>query len=70
MGAFIYRILSLQPQLNYEINLVKQLTFPEIEKDWDIKDISNLLTNYSAILVKEFGQYIGIITDADLLKLA
>ena len=56
--------------VNAEVDLIKELPFPEIEKDWDIKDISNLLTNYSAVLVKERGQYIGIITDADLLKLA
>jgi predicted transcriptional regulator len=55
--------------INAEIDLIKQLPFPEIEKDWDIKDISNLLTNYPAVLVKEHGLYIGIITDADLLKL-
>lgn len=56
--------------INAEVDLIKELPFPEVEKDWDIKDISNLLTNYSAVLVKEQGRYIGIITDADLLKLA
>jgi len=55
--------------INAEVDLIKELPFPEVEKDWDIKDISNLLTNYSAVLVKEHGKYIGIITDADLLKL-
>ncbi len=56
--------------INAEVDLIKELPFPEIERDWDIKDISNLLTNYPAVLVKEHGKYIGIITDADLLKLA
>ena len=54
--------------INSEIDLIKELPFPEVEKNWDIKDISNLLSNYNAVLVKEFGNYIGIITDADLLK--
>ncbi len=54
--------------INAEVDIIKELPFPEIEKDWDVKDISNLLTNYSAVLVKEYGEYIGIITDADLLK--
>ncbi len=56
--------------INAEVDLIKELPFPEIEKDWDIKDISNLLSNYPAVLVKEHGQYIGIIADADLLKIA
>ena len=47
---------------------VKELPFPEIEKNWNIKDISNLLIKYSAVLVKEYDKYIGIITDADFLK--
>jgi predicted transcriptional regulator len=56
--------------INAEVDLIKELPFPEIEKDWDIKDISNLLSNYPAVLVKEHEQYIGIIADADLLKIA
>jgi len=56
--------------VNAKIEIIKELPFPEIEKDWDIKNISNLLTNYSAVLVKEYDEYIGIITDADLLKFA
>ena len=54
--------------INAKVDIIKELPFPEIEKDWDVKDISNLLTNYSAVLVKEYSEYIGIITDADLLK--
>ncbi|TFG28954.1 MAG: CBS domain-containing protein [Promethearchaeota archaeon] len=56
--------------INAEVELISELPFPEIEKDWDVKDISNLLANYPAVLVKELGIYIGIIADADLLKLA
>ena len=48
---------------------VKELPFPEVEKNWNVKDISNLLLNYPAILVKELGSYIGIITDSNFLKL-
>ncbi len=66
----IQKIITDTPDLiNAEINLVKELPFPEIKKDWAIKDISNMLLNYSAVLVKELGKYVGIITDADLLKI-
>ena len=61
-------ITDSHDMINSEIDLIKELPFPEVEKNWDIKDISNLLSNYNAVLVKEFGNYIGIITDADLLK--
>lgn len=65
----IQKTIIDNPELiNAKIDIIKQLPFPEIEKDWDIKDISNLLSNYSAILVKENNEYIGIITDADFLK--
>ncbi len=67
----IQKIVTDNPEMkDAKVDFIKELPFPEIEKDWDIKNISNLLTNYSAVLVKEFGEYIGIITDADLLKLA
>ena len=60
-----------QPELiNAEIDLIKELPFPEIEDDWDIKDVSNLLTNYSAVLVKKNNKYVGIIADADLLQIS
>ncbi len=66
----IQKLITDNPNLiNAEVELIKELPFPEIEKDWDIRDISNLLTNYPAVLVKEHGKYIGISTDADLLKL-
>ena len=54
--------------INAEIEIIKELPFPEVEKNWSIKDISNLLLNYPAVLVREYNKYIGIITDADLLK--
>ncbi|MHA1440130.1 MAG: CBS domain-containing protein [Promethearchaeota archaeon] len=67
----IQKTITDNPNLiNGDINLIKELPFPEIEKDWDIQEISNLLSNYPAILVKELGNYIGIITDADFLKFA
>lgn len=62
-------ITDNQDLINAEVDLIKELPFPVIEKDWDIRDISNLLTKYPAVLIKEHGKYIGIITDADLLKL-
>lgn len=49
---------------------IKEFAFPEVEKSWNVKDISNLLIKYSAVLVKENQQFVGIITDADFLKLS
>ena len=47
---------------------LKELPFPEVEKSWSVKEISNLLVNYPAVLVKDSNKYIGIITDSDFLK--
>lgn len=62
-------IMENSDLLNISISDVKELPFPEINKDWNLKDVSDLLVKYPAILVKEFDKYIGIITDADFLKL-
>ncbi|MHA1491213.1 MAG: CBS domain-containing protein [Promethearchaeota archaeon] len=68
-AKIIQKYITDNPDLiNIEIDNVKELPFPEIMKNWDIKDISNILTNYSAVLVKEYNKYIGIITDADFLQ--
>ena len=65
----IQKAITDNPELmNASVQIIKELPFPEIEKNWDIKGISNLLTNYSAVLVKEYDKYIGIITDADFLN--
>lgn len=67
----IQKFIADNPDLkNVNVLDLKQLPFPEIEKSWSIKAISNLLSNYPAVLVKEYDQFIGIITDADFLKLA
>jgi len=67
----IQKTIIDNPELvNATVDIIKELPFPEIEEVWDIKDISTLLTNYSAVLVKKNNKYIGIITDADLLKLS
>lgn len=55
--------------INVELSNLKELPFPEVKKNWNLKDISDLLIKYPAVLVKEFDKYIGIITDADILKL-
>jgi predicted transcriptional regulator len=55
--------------LNLKVIDVKELPFPEVEKNWSAKGISNLLLNYPAVLVKNFNKYVGIITDSDFLKL-
>lgn len=66
----IQKFIADHPDLkNVNVLDLKQLPFPEIEKDWSIKAISNLLSNYPAILVKEYNRFVGIITDADFLKL-
>ncbi|MFX0188046.1 MAG: CBS domain-containing protein [Candidatus Hodarchaeota archaeon] len=63
-------IIDRSELINAEVDLIKELPFPEIEEDWEIKDVSNLLTNYSAVLVKKNNKYIGIIADADLLQIS
>ncbi|MHA1150356.1 MAG: CBS domain-containing protein [Promethearchaeota archaeon] len=65
----IQKEITDNPELiNFEIELIKELPFPEIEKNWDLTDISNLLINYPAVLVRDGNNIIGIITDADLLR--
>jgi cystathionine beta-synthase len=56
--------------LNKDVSLIKELPFPEIDKIWNVKDISDLLLKYPAVLVKENDNFVGIITDSDLLKLS
>ena len=57
--------------LGAEISLIKELPFPEVGENWNVKDISDLLVKYSAVLVKdEKHNIVGIITDADFLKLS
>lgn len=63
-------IISHPGFLNKDVSLIKELPFPEIDKFWNVKDISDLLLKYPAILVKENDLFIGIITDSDLLKLS
>ncbi|MFX0179982.1 MAG: CBS domain-containing protein [Candidatus Hodarchaeota archaeon] len=66
----IQKEITDKPEIiNADIFLIKELPFPEVEVDWDAKDISNLLVNYPAVLVKRRDSYIGIITDSDFLKL-
>jgi len=57
--------------LGADVSLIKELPFPEVEENWNVKDISDLLVKYSAVLVKdEKHNIVGIITDADFLKLS
>jgi predicted transcriptional regulator len=56
--------------VNAQVELIKDLPFPEVKKERSLKDVSNILTTFSAVLIKERNQYIGIITDADFLKIA
>ena len=55
--------------LNLKVTDVKELPFPEVDKNWNVKDISSLLINYPAVLVKENKKFIGIITDSNFLNL-
>ena len=65
----IQELIADNPDIvNVNAMLVKELPFPEIQKDWNIKDISNLFIKYPAVLVKDFDKFIGIITNADFFK--
>ncbi len=67
----IQKYITDNPQIiSMDVSLIKELPFPEIDKNWNVKDISDLLLKYSAVLVKENNEYIGIITDSDLLRLS
>ncbi|MFX0083121.1 MAG: CBS domain-containing protein [Candidatus Hodarchaeota archaeon] len=56
--------------LGADVSLIKELPFPEVNENWNVKDISDLLLRYSAVLVKDDQHnFVGIITDADFLKL-
>ncbi|MFW9969950.1 MAG: CBS domain-containing protein [Candidatus Odinarchaeota archaeon] len=67
----IQKYIIDHPELiNKDVSLIKELPFPEIDKNWSIKDISDLLLKYSAVLVKKNNDYIGIITDSDVLRLS
>lgn len=67
----IQKYVTDNPEIiNMDISLIKELPFPEIDKNWNMKDISDLLLKYPAVLVKENNDYIGIITDSDLLRIS
>ncbi|MFX0021348.1 MAG: CBS domain-containing protein [Candidatus Hermodarchaeota archaeon] len=67
----IQRYITDNPEvINIEVSLILELPFPEIGKTWNAKDISDLLLKYPAVLVKENNNYIGIITDSDLLRMS
>ena len=55
--------------INKDVSLIRELPFPEIDRNWNVKDISDLLLQYPAVLVRENNSCIGIITDSDLLKI-
>ena len=67
----IQKFITDNPEiLGVDVSLIKELPFPEVDENWNVKDISNLLIRYSAVLVKnEQHDFVGIITDADFLKL-
>lgn len=55
--------------LKLKVSDISELPFPEVEKNWDIHDISNLLISYPGVLVKDKKQFVGIITAANFLKI-
>ncbi|MFW9943156.1 MAG: CBS domain-containing protein, partial [Candidatus Thorarchaeota archaeon] len=67
----IQKYITDNPEiLNVDVSLIKELPFPEVNENWSVKDISDLLIRYSAVLVKDDQHnFVGIITDADFLKL-
>ncbi|MFX1592347.1 MAG: CBS domain-containing protein [Promethearchaeota archaeon] len=67
----IQKYITDNPEIiNMDVSLIKELPFPEIDKNWNVKDISDLLLQYPAVLVKESNYYVGIISDSDLLRLS
>lgn len=60
-------IMESSDLLNVPIKEVKELPFPEVKENWNLKDVSDMLLKYPAILVKKYDKYMGIITDADFL---
>jgi len=66
----IQKYITDNPELvNVNVMLAKDLPFPKIEKNRDIKTSFNLSSNYPAVLLKENNNFVGIISDADFLKL-
>jgi predicted transcriptional regulator len=66
----IQKCITDNPKIiNADVALIKELPFPEIDKEWNVKDISDLLLQYPAVLVRKNNDYIGIITDSDLLRI-
>ena len=66
----IQKFITDNPEIiNADVSTILELPFPEIEKNWNVKEISNLLINYPAVLVRDRSKYIGLITDSDLFKL-
>ncbi|MCK4238052.1 MAG: CBS domain-containing protein [Candidatus Lokiarchaeota archaeon] len=66
----IQKLIADNPDMiKINVMLIKELPFPEIQKDWDVKEISDLLVKYNAVSVKEFNTFIGIITNADFFKI-
>ncbi|TFF99474.1 MAG: helix-turn-helix domain-containing protein [Promethearchaeota archaeon] len=62
------KLIMENPDLvNVKIKEVKELPFPEVEENWNLRDVSDMLLKYPAVLVKKFDKYTGIITDADFL---
>lgn len=65
----IQKFITDNPELiNADVSTIQEIPFPEVEKSWHVREISNLLITYSAVLVRNRNEYIGIITDSDLLK--
>jgi len=62
------KIFTLKTKSFFFTNKSKQNLFFLLEKESKI-NVSNLLIKYPAVLVKENNIFIGIITDADFLKL-
>src|SRR4030066_2564247 len=48
---------------------IMEEAFPQVDEDAPLSLISNLLQNYSAVLVSRKGNIVGIITKADLLRM-
>jgi predicted transcriptional regulator len=56
--------------LKHNVDEIMENSFPTVSKDTDIDVVYSLLEHEPAIIVVEHGKMIGIVTKADLFKLA
>ena len=51
------------------INRIMEESYPVVTENTPIRTVTTLMTNFNAVLVARKGKIVGVITNADLLKL-